>query len=136
MRTCAQCSDYGRGGACTGLVDPDPEAKLGIRGYENTYSKCFLADLRGCLEGIEAATAAARERLGLPAAARGDALLERAAGVQGVSAAQLQTFVEFCVQRYNDKRIDPGVLPAYPNSPIFNLSAPTAVAPGKILQPV
>lgn len=89
-------------------MDPDPDNVLGVLGYERTFSKSFLAELRACLADVASAAAAARVRLGLPPAARATPELERAAGAGALSAAQLKTFVAFCVQRYDAKRIEPG----------------------------
>ena len=101
-----------------GLVDPDPDCVLGVLAYENTYSKSFLTEISACLTDLAAATAALRLNLGLPASQRGDHMLERAAGMACLSASQLKTFVAFCVQRYNDKRIEPGAHWVLPTSAV------------------
>lgn len=94
-------------------MDPDPDCVLGVLAYENTYSKSFLTEISGCLTDLADTIATLRVDLGLHASERGDHVLERAAGMSGFSAAQLKTFVAFCVQRYNDKRIEPGAYDSF-----------------------
>ena len=89
-------------------MDPDPDKVLGVLGYENSVSTAFIADLAGFLTTLAEGVAAARARLGLERGARGLAPMERAAGVDGLTAAELTRFVGLCKQLYDDKRVDPG----------------------------
>ena len=93
-----------------GLVDPDPDKVLGVLGYENSISTAFITDLRDFLMTLAQGVAGARARLGLEHGVRGLAPLERAAGVEGLTAAELSRFVGLCKQQYDDKRVDPGAI--------------------------
>ena len=93
-----------------GLVDPDPDKVLGVLGSENSISTAFIADLRAFLDDLAIGAAAARVRLALERNVRGPAVMERAAGVDGLTAAELSRFVDLCKQLYDDKRVDPGPL--------------------------
>ncbi len=102
----AKCHVYG---PRAGLVDPDPDKVLGVLGYENSVSTAFIDDLRAFLTNLAEGVAAARVRLGLDRGARGPAPMERAAGVDGLTAVELTRFVGLCKQLYDDKRVDPGM---------------------------
>ena len=82
-------------------------------GYENSVSTAFIDDLRAFLTTLAEGVAAARVRLGLDRGARGPAPMERAAGVDGLTAAELTRFVGLCKQLYDDKRVDPGATRAH-----------------------
>lgn len=56
------------------------------------------------MEGYRAKRAA----LGLAPDARGDPVLEYAAGQAGLTPTQLAVFLERCKAKYKAKRIDPG----------------------------
>ena len=101
------------GDAGAGLVDPDPDKVLGVLGSENTISTAFIADLRCFLSTLADGAAAARVRLGLDHDVRGPAVMERAAGVDGLTAVELTRFVDLCKQLYDDKRVDPGPLSSF-----------------------
>ena len=54
--------------------------------------------------------ASARQRVGLPASERGDSrALEYATGMEGLTPRQLDGFVQQVLDKYEAKRIDPGV---------------------------
>ncbi len=90
------------------MVDPDPDKVLGVLGSENSVSTAFIADLRAFLDDLAHGATAARARLGLERNVRGPAVMERAAGVDGLTAVELSRFVDLCKQLYDDKRVDPG----------------------------
>ena len=53
---------------------------------------------------------ALRKHLGLPLDARGASKAETAASMLALSQAQVQNFVRLCAQRYDHKRMDPGIV--------------------------
>eukprot|EP00197_Chlamydomonas_leiostraca_P012021 CAMPEP_0202861128 /NCGR_PEP_ID=MMETSP1391-20130828/2625_1 /ASSEMBLY_ACC=CAM_ASM_000867 /TAXON_ID=1034604 /ORGANISM="Chlamydomonas leiostraca, Strain SAG 11-49" /LENGTH=1424 /DNA_ID=CAMNT_0049540457 /DNA_START=102 /DNA_END=4376 /DNA_ORIENTATION=+ len=71
-------------------------------------SSAYREGLKTFLSKQVAAYKQARERLGLPEAARGDEALEYAAGMSGLTPSQLVSFVDRAVSKYESKRIDPG----------------------------
>lgn len=53
----------------------------------------------------------ARVRFGLPPHERADATAERAVAMTAVTAEEVSTFLQLCIERHDRKRIDPGTLP-------------------------
>lgn len=52
---------------------------------------------------------ALRQHLGLPLDSRGDSKAETAASMLALSEAQIRKFIQLCAQRYDSKRMDPGL---------------------------
>lgn len=55
---------------------------------------------------------ALRQHLGLPIDMRGDNKAETAASMLALSEAHIRRFIQLCAQRYDSKRMDPGI--SYP----------------------
>ena len=53
-----------------------------------------------------------RQHLGLPLDSRGGSEAETAASMLALSEAQIRRFIQLCAQRYDLKRMDPGLFPA------------------------
>lgn len=53
----------------------------------------------------------ARVRFGLPPHERADATAERAVAMTAVTAEEVSTFLQLCIERHDRKRIDPGTSP-------------------------